>query len=228
MWIVALVGMGHSVLAMSGEETLAQVNREIESPKLLNLQRAGLVIFVYSLVFTSLVSFLAVMIIPDAVRPSFFANLIGGLSMYLVGPTLAKLIFHAFVVLVGVLILSGAANTAILGANGVLNRLCETRVLTSWFQRPHKKYGTTYRTIHLIALLQVLTIILSRGNFYVLAALYAFGVVWSFSFNSLAVLTLRYKYPPRPQSTSPANLTIDPHKIPILLLLTPRQRFFCP
>src|SRR6267143_2057131 len=68
MWIVALVGMGHSVLAMSGEETLAQVNREIESPKLLNLQRAGLVIFVYSLVFTSFVSFLAVMIIPDAVR----------------------------------------------------------------------------------------------------------------------------------------------------------------
>ena len=30
--------------------------------------------------------------------------------MYLVGPTLAKLLFHAFVVLVDVLILSGAAN----------------------------------------------------------------------------------------------------------------------
>jgi hypothetical protein len=27
------------------------------------------------------------MIIPDSVRPKFFANLIGGLSMYLVGPT---------------------------------------------------------------------------------------------------------------------------------------------
>jgi hypothetical protein len=219
MWIVALVGMGHSVLAMSGEETLAQVNREIESPKLLNLQRAGLVIFVYSLVFTSLVSFLAVMIIPDAVRPSFFANLIGGLSMYLVGPTLARLAFHAFVVLVGVLILAGAANTAILGANGVLNRLCETRVLTSWFQRPHKKYGTTYRTIHLIALLQVLTIILSRGNFYVLAALYAFGVVWSFSFNSLAVLILRYKYPEQREWKVPGNLKIGRHEIPVGLAL---------
>jgi hypothetical protein len=219
MWIVALVGMGHSVLAMSGEETLAQVNREIESPKLLNLQRAGLVIFVYSLVFTSLVSFLAVMIIPDAVRPSFFANLIGGLSMHLVGPTLAKLAFHAFVVLVGVLILAGAANTAILGANGVLNRLCETRVLTSWFQRPHKKYGTTYRTIHLIALLQVLTIILSRGNFYVLAALYAFGVVWSFSFNSLAVLILRYKYPEQREWKVPGNLKIGRHEIPVGLAL---------
>jgi amino acid transporter len=215
MWIVALVGMGHSVLAMSGEETLAQVNREIESPKLLNLQRAGLVIFAYSLVFTSFVSFLAVMIIPDSVRPNFFANLIGGLAMYLVGPTVLKLAFHLFVVLVGVLILSGAANTAILGANGVLNRLSETRVLTSWFQRPHRKYGTTYRTINLIGILQVLTIILSGGNFYVLAALYAFGVVWSFSFNGLAVLILRYKYPEHREWKVPGNLRIGKREIPI-------------
>ena len=36
-----LVGFGHSVLAMSGEESLAQVNREIEHPKLKNLEKAG-------------------------------------------------------------------------------------------------------------------------------------------------------------------------------------------
>lgn len=214
-WAVLLVGMGHSVLAMSGEETLAQVNREIESPKLLNLKRAGLVTFVYSLVFTSFVSFLAVMIIPDAVRPNFFANLIGGLAMYLVGPTLAKLVFHAFVVLVGVLILSGAANTAILGANGVLNRLSETRVLTSWFQRPHPKYGTSYRTINLIVLLQIATIVLSRGNFYLLAALYAFGVIWSFAFNGLAVVALRYTHPEDREWKVPGNFKIAGREIPI-------------
>src|SRR5438270_9315560 len=82
--VILLVGFGHSVLAMSGEETLAQVNREIEHPKLQNLKRTGLVIFVYSLLFTSLVSFFGVMIIPDSVRPTYFANLIGGLAMYLV------------------------------------------------------------------------------------------------------------------------------------------------
>jgi amino acid transporter len=214
-WVVLLVGMGHSVLAMSGEETLAQVNREIESPKLLNLKRAGLVIFIYSLVFTSFVSFLAVMIIPDAVRPNFFANLIGGLAMYLVGPTLVKLLFHAFVVLVGVLILSGAANTAILGANGVLNRLSESRVLTSWFRRPHRKYGTSFRTINLIVVLQVLTIVASRGNFYLLAALYAFGVIWSFAFNGLAVLVLRYSHPEHRDWKVPGNFMIAGREVPI-------------
>src|SRR5262249_55070252 len=54
-----LIAFGHSVLAMSGEESLAQVNRELEYPKHKNLVRAGLVIFVYSLLFTSLVSFFA-------------------------------------------------------------------------------------------------------------------------------------------------------------------------
>ena len=68
-WIILFVGFGHSVLAMSGEETLAQVNREIEHPKLKNLEKTGLIIFVYSLLFTSLVSFFAVMIIPDQ-RPA--------------------------------------------------------------------------------------------------------------------------------------------------------------
>jgi hypothetical protein len=90
------------------EETLAQVYREIEHPKLRNLKKAGFVIFIYSLVFTSLVSFFAVMIIPDEVRRNYFDNLIGGLAMYLEGPYTLKLVFHLFVVLVGVLILSGA------------------------------------------------------------------------------------------------------------------------
>src|SRR6516164_11145251 len=53
--VIMFVGFGHSVLAMSGEETLAQVNREIEHPKLKNLEKTGLVIFIYSLLFTSLV-----------------------------------------------------------------------------------------------------------------------------------------------------------------------------
>ena len=63
-----LVAFGHSLLAMSGEESLAQVNREIEAPKLKNLMRAGFVIFLYSMLLTSLMSFLAVLIIPDGKR----------------------------------------------------------------------------------------------------------------------------------------------------------------
>ena len=219
VWIIAFVGFGHSVLAMSGEETLAQVNREIEHPKLKNLEKTGLVIFIYSLLFTSLVSFFAVMIIPDKVRPEFFANLIGGIAMYLVGPTSLKLLFHGFVVLVGVLILAGAQNTSIVGANGVLNRVAEDGVLTSWFQKPHHRYGTSYRIINLIVGMQLLTIVLSRGDVYQLAALYAFGVIWSFTMKSLAVLVLRFTEPGNREWKVPGNLHIGKTEIPIGLIV---------
>jgi amino acid transporter len=214
-WIILFVGFGHSVLAMSGEETLAQVNREIEHPKLKNLEKTGLVIFIYSLLFTSLVSFFAVMIIPDKVRPDYFANLIGGIAMYLAGPESLKLLFHAFVVLVGVLILAGAQNTSIVGANGVLNRVAEDGVLTSWFQKPHHRFGTSYRIINLIVGMQLLVILLSLGNVYVLAALYAFGVIWSFAMKSIAVLVLRFTEPGNRAWKVPGNLHIGKTEIPV-------------
>jgi amino acid transporter len=218
-WIIVFVGFGHSVLAMSGEETLAQVNREIEHPKLKNLEKTGLVIFIYSLLFTSLVSFFAVMIIPDKVRPDYFANLIGGIAMYLAGPESLKLLFHGFVVLVGVLILAGAQNTSIVGANGVLNRVAEDGVLTSWFQKPHNRFGTSYRIINLIVGLQLLTIVLSLGNVYVLAALYAFGVIWSFAMKSIAVLVLRFTEPGNRAWKVPGNLHFGKTEVPVGLIL---------
>ena len=217
--IILFVGFGHSVLAMSGEETLAQVNREIEHPKLKNLEKTGLVIFIYSLLFTSLVSFFAVMIIPDKVRPDYFADLIGGISVYLAGPESLKLLFHGFVVLVGVLILAGAQNTSIVGANGVLNRVAEDGVLTSWFQKPHNRFGTSYRIINLIVALQLLTIILSRGNVYLLAALYAFGVIWSFAMKSIAVLVLRFTEPGNRAWKVPGNLHFGKTELPVGLIL---------
>ena len=213
--IAVFVGLGHSVLAMSGEESLAQVYREIEHPKLPNLKKTGLVIFIYSLVFTSLVSFFAVMLIPDGQRQNFLENLIGGLAMNLEGPMILRLIFHGFVVAVGTLILAGAVNTAIVGSNGVLNRVSEDGVLASWFRQPHRRFGTSYRIINIVAALQVITIIISRGNVTFLANLYAFGVIWSFAMKGLAVLVLRYTHPGDREYRVPLNFKIFGVEIPI-------------
>ena len=133
-----LMAFGHSVLAMSGEESLAQVNREIEHPKLKNLKRAAIVIAIYSFIFTGIASLLAVMLIPDYPRTHVYQdNLIAGLAMYMVGPEVLRIIFRVFVVIVGFLILSGAINTSIIGSTGVLMRVAEDGVLTDWFRRPH-------------------------------------------------------------------------------------------
>ena len=132
------MAFGHSVLAMSGEESLAQVNREIEHPKLKNLKRAAIVIAIYSLIFTGGATLLASMLIPDWERTHIYQdNLIAGLAMYMVGPMFWRIAFRIFVVLVGFLILSGAINTSMIGSTGVLMRVAEDGVLTDWFRKPH-------------------------------------------------------------------------------------------
>jgi amino acid transporter len=213
------IGLGHSVLAMSGEETLAQVYRELEHPKIPNLKKVGFIIFAYSLVFTAGVSFFAVMIIPDSTRSQYFGNLISGLAMNFAGPYTLRLVFQAFVVLVGVLMLAGAVNTAIVGSNGVLNRVSEDGILPQWFRQPHRRFGTSYRIINLVVGLQIATIILSRGNIFLLGEAYAFGVMWSFAMNSAAVLALRYKQPGFREFRVPLNLQIGGVEIPVGLVL---------
>jgi hypothetical protein len=263
-----LVAFGHSLLAMSGEESLAQVNREIEAPKLTNLKRAGFVIFLYSMLLTSLISFLAILVIPDGkrvttlivrngadtsdlsklspadytevdylrkgskplddwgyvlektydpktneeiVKPTdkqvtldrdhhvergngdYRDDLINGLVQYLWAYPWLKIAMECFAVTVGFLILAGAVNTSIVGSNGVLNRLAEDGVLTPWFQQPQQRFGTTYRLINTIVIMQVVVIIASLGNVNTLGEAYAFGVIWSFVFMTLSMTVLRFK-----------------------------------
>ncbi|MGH9554718.1 MAG: APC family permease, partial [Terriglobales bacterium] len=212
-----MIAFGHAILAMSGEETLAQVYREIGHPKLTNLKRTALIIAIYSFLFTGISSMLVVMLIPDDVRmlPVNKDNLLGTLTMYLAGPEILRLFFRAFVVIVGFLMLSGAINTSIVGSNGVLNRVSEDGVLTDWFRKPQKKYGTTYRILNLVVALQLFTIIVSRGDVYVLGEAYAFGVIWSFTFNSFSMLVLRFKYKGLRGWKVPPNITIRGVEIPV-------------
>jgi Amino acid permease len=196
--VVGLIGIviafGHSILAMSGEETLAQVYREVESPKLPNFKRAAFVVFLYSLLLTGTFNFLAVLMVPDGQRMhKYYDNWIGGLAMQMIGPVWLLLLLNAFVVFVGFLILSGAVNTSIVGSNGVLSRVAEDGVLPDWFLRPHPRYGTSYRLLYLIAGLQLFTIVASGGNVILLGEAYAFGVVWSFVFKTLSMIVLRFK-----------------------------------
>jgi amino acid transporter len=218
--VAIIIAFGHSLLSMSGFETLAQVYREIAYPKMKNLKITANIVCWYAVICTGVITVFAGMLLsPTDIRDKYSDNLLGGLAMQLAGPAVLKLVFHTFVVIVGILILSGAVNTAIIGANGVLNRVAEDGVLLDWFKKPHKRFGTTYRIINLIAILQLATIIGSRGNMYLLGEAYAFGVVWSFFLKSLGVLALRYQRHDQEYKV-PFNVRIGGVEIPIGLGLT--------
>ena len=223
--VMIVVAFGHTLLAMSGFETLAQVYREIASPKLKNLKITANIVCIFAVVSTGVITLFAGMIIPDGLRAMYHDNLLGGLAMHLAGPQLLRLAFHIFVVIVGVLILSGAVNTAMIGANGDLNRVAEDGVLVPWFRKPHRKFGTSYRLINAIAGLQLATVIASRGDVYLLSEAYAFGVVWSFFMKALGVLVLRFRRHDQEYKV-PLNITIGGREWPVGLFVTTVALFF--
>ena len=123
-------------------------------------------------------------------------------------------------VVVGFLILAGGVNTAIVGSNAVLNRISEDGVLPEWFRHPHRRFGTTHRILNTIVTLQLLTVVLSGGDIYLLGEAYAFGVVWSFALKGLAVLVLRFTEPGHREWRFPLNLTVGGIELPIGLAAT--------
>jgi hypothetical protein len=214
-----LLAFGHSILAIGGLETIAQVNREIAHPKVVNLRRVGLVVFLFSLVFTSLLCFLPVMIIPDAERPRFFDNLAGGLAMSVDGPYALRLFLHALVAGAGFLILNAAMNASIVGAVGVLNRVSEDGLLFGWFREPHRRYGTSYRIINMVAAMQIAAIVLSGGDIYLLGSAYAFGVAWTFALNTTSIYKLRRKKREPREWRVPFNIGQGRREVPLGILL---------
>src|SRR5262249_1973083 len=99
IWAAAvIIAFGHSLLSMSGFETLAQIYREIAYPKLRNLKITGNLVCFYAVLSTGVITLFAGMIIPDKIRAQYSENLLGGLTTHLIGPPILLLIFHIFVV----------------------------------------------------------------------------------------------------------------------------------
>lgn len=212
-----LMALGHSVLALSGIETMAQVFREIEYPKIKNLKKAALITFAFALIFTGGLTFLAALIIPsDLITSKYQDNLLAGLAMNLSGPFFFKLILQGCIVAAGAVMLSGAVNTSIIGANGIMSRMAETGILTDWFRKIHPKYGTTYHLINIICIMQIFVILFSRGQLYLIGQAYAFGVLWSFVFELASIVILRFKEREKKREfLMPLNIRFDHYLIPV-------------
>ncbi len=190
--IAIFVGLGHSVLAMSGEESLGPGISRDRASQAAEPEKGRLGYFhLQPGIHIAGFDFRG----DDHSRrrpPEFPRKPHWRLGDEPGGPVpRCGLLFHIFVVVVGTLILAGAVNTAIVGSNGVLNRVSEDGVLPDWFRQPHRRFGTSYRIINIVVFFQIVTIVISRGDVTFLANLYAFGVIWSFAMKGLAVLVLR-------------------------------------
>ncbi len=68
-------------------------------------------------------------------------------------------------------------------------------------------------------ILQIITILASRGDVLTLGEAYAFGVVWSFVFMSMSMLVLRFKRPEPREYEVPLNIRVGRFDIPVGMTL---------
>ncbi len=219
--VAIIIAFGHSVLSMSGFETLAQVYREIEYPKLKSLKIAGNIVCTYAAISTGGIILLAAMIIPGCCPKELCRE---PARRTLDAPGRARnccrLSFHVF--------RRDRWCVDSFGRGQHVDHRCQRvhepggrrRSTGSWFQKPHRRFGTTYRIINLITILQLITVVLSRGQTYLLGEAYAFGIVWSFFLKALSVLVFRFQRHDQEYKT-PGNIHNRRHeKFPIGLILT--------
>ena len=95
----------------------------------------------------------------------------------------------------------------------------KTVYFSSTSANPIAEFGTTSRIINLVTILQVGTIIASRGDVYLLGEAYAFGVVWSFFLKDWECSALRFQRHDQEYKT-PLNLRLGKIEIPVGLILT--------
>src|SRR5207302_2735706 len=98
---------------------------------------------------------------------------------------------------------------------GVLRLVATDRSWSDWFLKPHPRYGTTYRILFLIVGLQIVIILITHGNVLLLGEAYAFGVVWSFVFQALSMVVLRFKDRRPREYKVPLNLRVGGIEVPI-------------
>ena len=214
-----IIAFSHSILALSGLETLAQVFREIEDPKIKNLKKSVFIIFLFGIFFTGFLTFLSSLIIPhDKIISEYSENLLSGLCMELSIPYGFRIIMKILVVISALLMLVGAVNTSMVGANGILNRVSEDGILPDKIRKLHPKYGTTYIIITIVAIMQAVVVILSGGNIFILGEAYAFGVLWSLTLDLLSLIALRIKKFGEREWKFPINIEIGKYEIPLGLI----------
>ncbi len=91
--------------------------------------------------------------------------------------------------------------------------------MPEWFLKPHPRYGTTYRILWLIVGLQLFTIWASFGDVLLLGEAYAFGVVWSFVFQALSMVVLRFADPRPREAKVPLNVRVGRYEVPVGLIV---------
>lgn len=220
-WPRFFYGISISMIAYTGIETVANLAEETRNPSK-NIPRSVIGVFFTVLIMYTLIPLVALSAMPVYRRPDgtwitdlgdkYVADPIVGVVQQL--PGAYQTLLEAWVGILAATILIIATNAALLGISRLAYSMGRHQQLPAAVSRIHRQRRTPANAIVLFSLFAALLVL--PGRVELLANVYSFGAMLSFTFAHASIIVLRIKEPdlPRPFRI-PGNILIHGRHIPV-------------
>jgi magnesium transporter len=217
---VALLAMafGYALPALGGGEVLATAALDLGEPRVPNLRRAARLFGGYSILVTAALSFLYVALVPGPERLAWSATPLAGIALKLMAPGWLRLVVLAAVTVAAAAFLWATVRAASAGALGVVGRLADEGVLGHEWRVPHHRFGTPWRIIDAIGVVQVAIVLVSGGQVQWLARAYAVGLACGAVLQAAALVRFRFSRRTRQAKPTRTHLALAALARPVGLI----------
>ncbi|MBT9260168.1 MAG: APC family permease [Clostridiales bacterium] len=178
---VGVAGIGFVILSYSGIETVLQTQKLVESWK--EIRKAYTFLVILNGLLIPLVGILALAEVKDP--SAHVEGLVAAFALEVGGD-----VFGLFMVLAAALALAFAMNTAFVGGTELLSVMAERYGLEILLRT--NRYGIHYVIVLFLSLTFTALLLVTRGSANVVADMFAVGLLASFIFNLLGLITFRF------------------------------------
>jgi len=186
-----LVGFALVFPAVGGGQGLAQVANELPLPRVLALRRTGLVTVGFTLLVTTLGTFLILALVPSAEQVVWTEAPLAGLVHQLAGPVWVRDLMAIALACAAVLMLVPAAYAALTDAERMLHQSSVGGILPSGLAALHTRFGTPTRVIDVTVAVVILVMLASGGRMAWLAHAYTVGIATLLVLTVITLIRLR-------------------------------------
>jgi basic amino acid/polyamine antiporter, APA family len=227
-WGDFALGIAVGMIAYTGIETISNMAEEARDAKRTIPQGTGLTVVVV-LAMYALLPIIALSALPVTQDPATgqYASELG--TTYADDPVLGIVenlglsvgiteVLRFYVGVLAAVILVIATNAGLIGVSRLTFSMGQHRQLPEALRQVHPRFRTPFVAILAFSAVAAVTVV--PGETALLATMYSFGAMLSFTIAHLAVLRLRTKLPDRPRPwTPPLNLRLRGNRLPVTAIV---------
>jgi magnesium transporter len=196
-----LVALGHTLPALGSTDALGASTVGAGEPRAQGLRAVAAFVGAFGLLVTAGGTFLYVALVPLSERAEWANAPLAGLTAALASQRALRLVALSIVTAAVGAFLWTSLGSAWKGAIGLVSRLTDEGVLALDWRAQHHRFGTPWRTIDAVGLVQVGMLLVSGGQVEWLAGTYGVAIACAAVFRASSVVRLRLAHP-EPSSPS--------------------------